>query len=116
MQNELAGLSPDHLHVVALRSGHFVQRLDGVRAIADCANPASRAAGDTRKRANQLTAQELQIAQLAAHGLTNREIGQRLNLSHRTIATHLYRACPKLGITAGTELAAALATESAPGS
>jgi pimeloyl-ACP methyl ester carboxylesterase len=29
MQNELAGLSPDHVRVVALRSGHFVQRLDG---------------------------------------------------------------------------------------
>lgn len=29
MQNELAALSPDHVHVVALRSGHFVQRLDG---------------------------------------------------------------------------------------
>ena len=78
-----------------------------------------RASGESSRRRDpeardQLTAQELQIAQLAAHGLTNREIGQRLYLSHRTIATHLYRACPKLGITARTELAAALATESAP--
>jgi len=54
-------------------------------------------------------AEELQIAQLAAQGLTNREIGQRLYLSHRTIATHLYRVFPKLGITARGELAAALA-------
>jgi pimeloyl-ACP methyl ester carboxylesterase len=29
LQYELAALSPDHVHVVALRSGHFVQRLDG---------------------------------------------------------------------------------------
>lgn len=29
MQDELAALSPDHVHVVATRSGHFVQRLDG---------------------------------------------------------------------------------------
>jgi pimeloyl-ACP methyl ester carboxylesterase len=29
MQDELAALSSDHLHVVALRSGHFVQRSDG---------------------------------------------------------------------------------------
>ena len=29
MQDELAALSPNHVHVVALRSGHFVQRLDG---------------------------------------------------------------------------------------
>ena len=47
-----------------------------------------------------LTAQELEIAQLAAAGLTNREIGQRLFLSHRTVSTHLYRVFPKLGITA----------------
>ena len=63
-----------------------------------------------------LTAQELQIAQLAGDGLTNREIGRRLYLSHRTIATHLYRVFPKLGITARTEPAAALAAHSTPGS
>ena len=58
---------------------------------------------------DQLTAQELQIAQLAARGLSNREIGQRLFLSHRTISTHLYRVFPKLGITSRAELGAALA-------
>jgi DNA-binding CsgD family transcriptional regulator len=58
---------------------------------------------------DQLTAQELQIAQLAAEGLSNREIGQRLYLSHRTISTHLYRVFPKLGITSRGELSAALA-------
>ena len=58
---------------------------------------------------DQLTAQELQIAQLAAQGLSNREIGQRLFLSHRTVSTHLYRAFPKLGITSRAELGTALA-------
>jgi len=48
---------------------------------------------------DQLTPQELQIAQMAADGLTNREIGQKLYLSHRTISSHLYRVFPKLGIT-----------------
>jgi DNA-binding CsgD family transcriptional regulator len=77
-----------------------------------------RASGESSRRRDpeardQLTAQELQIAQLAADGLTNREIGRRLYLSHRTIATHLYRVFPKLGITARTELAAALASEGA---
>jgi DNA-binding CsgD family transcriptional regulator len=64
-----------------------------------------RRAPETR---DQLTAQELQIAQLAAEGLSNREIGQRLYLSHRTISTHLYRVFPKLGITSRGELGAAL--------
>ena len=37
-------------------------------------------------------------------GLTNREIGERLYLSHRTVSTHLYRIFPKLGITSRGEL------------
>ena len=72
-----------------------------------------RASGERSRRRvpkarDQLTAQGLQIAQLAAEGLSNREIGQRLYLSHRTISTHLYRVFPKLGITSRGELRAAL--------
>lgn len=36
---------------------------------------------------------------LASDGLTNREIGDRLLLSPRTLGSHLYRSFPKLGIT-----------------
>ena len=57
-----------------------------------------------RAGAEDLTPQELQIARLAASGLSNREIGQRLFLSHRTVGTHLYRAFPKLGITSRGQL------------
>jgi DNA-binding CsgD family transcriptional regulator len=57
---------------------------------------------------DRLTAQELQIVQLAAAGLSNREIGERLFLSHRTIGSHLYRIFPKLEITARAQLPAAL--------
>ena len=53
---------------------------------------------------DQLTAQELQIAQLAARGLSNREIGERLFLSHRTIGSHLYHIFPKLGIISRAQL------------
>jgi DNA-binding CsgD family transcriptional regulator len=53
---------------------------------------------------DQLSPQELQIAQMAAQGLSNREIGQRLFLSHRTVGYHLYRIFPKLGITSRAEL------------
>ncbi|SCG77424.1 AAA family ATPase [Micromonospora humi] len=55
-----------------------------------------------------LTPQELQIAALAAKGLTNRDIAQRLYLSPRTISSHLYHVFPKLGITSRTELARAV--------
>jgi DNA-binding CsgD family transcriptional regulator len=57
---------------------------------------------------DRLTTQELQIAQLAATGMTNREIGQQLYLSSRTIGSHLYRLFPKLGITSRSQLAGAL--------
>ena len=60
---------------------------------------------------DRLTAQELQIAQLAAQGLSNREIGERLFLSHRTIGSHLYRIFPKLEITSRVQLRDALATD-----
>ncbi|MFG3206638.1 LuxR C-terminal-related transcriptional regulator [Streptomyces sp. NPDC048192] len=55
-----------------------------------------------------LTAQELEIALLAAEGLTNKQIGERLFLSHRTVSTHLYRVFPKLGITSRATLRHAL--------
>ncbi|MEU6352413.1 helix-turn-helix transcriptional regulator, partial [Streptomyces sp. NPDC047072] len=40
----------------------------------------------------------------AARGLTNREIGEKLFLSPRTVGSHLYRVFPKLGITARSQL------------
>ncbi|MDQ1006706.1 DNA-binding CsgD family transcriptional regulator/energy-coupling factor transporter ATP-binding protein EcfA2 [Streptomyces sp. V4I23] len=55
-----------------------------------------------------LTAQELRIAELAATGLTNREIGARLHLSPRTVASHLYKVFPKLGVTSRAAVERAL--------
>ncbi len=57
-----------------------------------------------------LTAQERQIAELAATGLTNKQIGERLFLSHRTVGSHLHRLYPKLGIASRAALRAALET------
>jgi DNA-binding CsgD family transcriptional regulator len=51
-----------------------------------------------------LTPQQQQIIRLAARGLTNKEIAEQLFLSPRTVATHLYRSFPKLGITARAQL------------
>jgi ATP/maltotriose-dependent transcriptional regulator MalT len=61
-----------------------------------------------------LSAQELEIAQLAASGLTNKQIGDRLYLSHRTIGAHLYRIFPKLGITTRAALRDALGQAQTP--
>jgi DNA-binding CsgD family transcriptional regulator len=64
-----------------------------------------------------LAPQALEIARMAARGLTNREIGAALSLSPRTVEAHLYRVFPKLGITKRMQLASVLAdTETGPGS
>jgi DNA-binding NarL/FixJ family response regulator len=55
-----------------------------------------------------LTPQQLQIASLAAAGLTNKQIAERLFLSPRTVSTHLYQIFPKLGITSRAALRDAL--------
>jgi len=47
-----------------------------------------------------LTPQQREIATLAAAGLTNKQIGERLYLSPRTVATHLHQVFPKLGVPA----------------
>ena len=91
----------------------------GLLRYAERARRELRASGETVRRREpgawaQLSPQELQIAQLAADGLSNREIGEQLYLSHRTVESHLYRLFPKLGITSRTQLRDAL--EAAPSS
>ena len=83
--------------------------------LAEAARQELRASGETSMPRtpdvrDHLTPQEMHIAQLAARGLSNREIGRRLYLSHRTIGSHLYRLFPKLGITSRSELAGVLST------
>ena len=78
-----------------------------------------RASGETSRARtpetrDELTPQELQIAQMAAAGLTNRDIGRQLYLSHRTVGSHLYRIFPKLGITSRGQLPSVLADSSPP--
>ncbi|WP_409185873.1 AAA family ATPase [Amycolatopsis sp. VS8301801F10] len=85
----------------------------GLTAWAERARRELRSAGESSPNRSpdardKLTPHELSIAQLAAEGLTNREIGQRLYLSHRTVGTHLHRIFPKLGVSSRAELADAV--------
>jgi DNA-binding CsgD family transcriptional regulator len=52
------------------------------------------------------------VVELAARGLTNREIGERLFVSVRTVNTHLYRSYAKLGVNDRSQLATWLLAES----
>jgi DNA-binding CsgD family transcriptional regulator len=110
-----------HRHVTnsrtPLREARKVFDAIGASSWGDQARSELRASGERSRRRipearDDLTPQELQIAQLAAEGLSNREIGKKLFLSHRTISTHLYRVFPKLGITSRGQLRAALSDTS----
>ena len=48
------------------------------------------------------------LTQLAAEGLSNREIGHQFFLSPRTVVVHLYHVFPKLGISSRNQLHIAL--------
>ena len=74
------------------------------------------ATGRTRSRelsdgAASLTPQEREIAMLVATGLTNKEVGARLFLSHRTVGAHLARVFRKLDIASRAALRDALAAD-----
>jgi ATP/maltotriose-dependent transcriptional regulator MalT len=96
-----------------LRSARDTFEALGMGPPAEAARRELRAAGDAVgaaavDAAEVLSPHELQIARMAADGLSNREIGQALFLSHRTIGSHLYRMFPKLGIAGRGELRVAL--------
>ncbi|SOF03006.1 regulatory protein, luxR family [Streptomyces sp. OV198] len=78
-------------------------RASGLAAVQAGASP------DTR-----LSPQQDEIARLAAAGMTNKQIGQRLHLSPRTVGSHLYQVFPKLGITSRAALRDALQEASKP--
>ncbi|MFP3986153.1 LuxR C-terminal-related transcriptional regulator [Streptomyces sp. E11-3] len=92
-----------------LRSALEVLEGLGAGREAERARTQLRAAGGSPRRRGgdptaRLTVQELQVARLAAAGLSNREIGARLSVSPRTVGYHLYKVFPKLGISSRSQL------------
>ncbi len=96
-----------------LRAACTTLELIGAQPWAEQARAELRAAGARTVESadalqDLLSPQELQIALLAAEGLSNKEIGARLYMSHRTVGSHLYRIFPKLEITSRAQLAGRL--------
>jgi DNA-binding CsgD family transcriptional regulator len=82
----------------------------GARGWADQADAELAATGETARRRDastldQLTPQELQIAQLLAEGRTTREAAAAIFLSPKTVEYHLRHVYRKLGINSREELA-----------
>ena len=96
-----------------LRAAHETFRRSGAEAFAERAGRELAATGETVLRhtaetRDYLTAQEAQIARLAADGQTNPEIGAELFISPRTVEYHLRKVFTKLDITSRRELRGAL--------
>jgi DNA-binding CsgD family transcriptional regulator len=92
-----------------LRRAHDIFTSIGMEAFAARAGRELLATGETaRKRTvqtrDELTAQEVRIAQFARDGLSNVEIGARLFISPRTVEYHLHKVFTKLGITSREHL------------
>lgn len=101
-----------------LRAAHTDFTAMGMEAFSERARLALAAAGETvRTRSSapqqQLTAQELHIARLAAEGRTNPEIGAVLFISPHTVEWHLRKVYSKLGIRSRRQIRTRLAEESA---
>jgi DNA-binding CsgD family transcriptional regulator len=96
-----------------LRAAHTMLSDIGMEVFAERARRELLATGETvRKRTvetlDDLTPQEMQIAQRAAEGRTNPEIGAQLFLSPRTVEWHLRKVFGKLGISSRKQLRSAL--------
>ena len=65
--------------------------------------------GPRRRAPDELTATELRVAELAATGITNREIAKAAFMSEKTVEAHLARVYRKLGIRSRAELGARMA-------
>jgi DNA-binding NarL/FixJ family response regulator len=72
-------------------------------------------AATRRGEPDRLTPQESMVAELAAEGLTNRQIGERMLVSPRTVGSHLGRVFPKLGVGSRAALRGALGRRSSLG-
>jgi DNA-binding NarL/FixJ family response regulator len=73
-----------------------------------------RARKRTVEAANQLTAQEAQIARLAGDGHSNPQIATTMFISARTVEYHLHKVFTKLGISSRVQITDALELDTAP--
>jgi DNA-binding CsgD family transcriptional regulator len=104
-----------------LRVAYTILSEMDMEAFAERARRELLATGETvRKRTvetrDELTAQEMQVARLAADGQTNPEIGAQLFLSPRTVEWHLTKVFGKLGINSRRQLRSALSDVGQPSS
>ena len=96
-----------------LRDGLELARMCGAAPLASRAEEELRAAGASprnviRAGIDALTASERRVAEMAASGMSNKQIAQALFVTVKTVETHLHRAYQKLDVGSRAQLAVAL--------
>jgi DNA-binding CsgD family transcriptional regulator len=109
-----AGHRRDSRH--PLNAGHELAEHCGATGLAEQARQELAASGVRVRRptlgeADELTASERRICNMACEGLSNAQIAQALFVTVKTVEMHLTRSYRKLGIHKRVELAAALAAD-----
>jgi ATP/maltotriose-dependent transcriptional regulator MalT len=109
-----AAAEASRLHRRQGRKGSALASAAKARALAELCEGARTPALAHLEADLPLTRREQEIATLAARGLSNREIAERLVVSVRTVDNHLHSAYAKLGVSGRGDLAPILLTASAP--
>lgn len=89
------------------------RRLDPIRALSYALEEAQ--ANERPSDGPRVSPRELEVAALVAEGLGNREIGERLFLSPRTVETHVQHLMDKLAVGSRAEIAAWFARDGREG-
>ncbi|MEO5873655.1 MAG: LuxR C-terminal-related transcriptional regulator [Streptosporangiaceae bacterium] len=100
---DLRALLGEHDYALAFTWG---AGLDLGQAIAFALDEHSAYPADRAGAAQPLTRRQHQVAGLVADGLTNRQIAERLGISHHTVDTHLEHILNRLGFTSRAQIAA----------
>ena len=99
----------------ALAEAHTMFQQLGAPTWAQQASNELKRVGPRRRTADELTATELRVAELAAAGMTNREVAQVTYMSAKTVEAHLASVYRKLGIRSRAQLGASVAALASAG-
>jgi DNA-binding CsgD family transcriptional regulator len=112
----LGELGDSSCAIEVLRSAHAALSACGARGYRDEAARELRRLGEKPRRTHgpggggldALTQREREVAELVARGMSNRDIGEALSVSTKTVESHMTRILAKAGVPSRAGLAAAV--------